>query len=664
MTFKFFTNEIDQLVKNSLVKLGRGNQKYDLLEPPNQQLGDISCNVAFLLSKELKKSPYEIASEIVKKWFGHDVKNNEKVTFIGSAEVHPTGYINFKLNFVVLGTVTLSAILRDRKFGFEDIGKRKKVILEHTSVNPNKALHIGHLRNVVLGDALYRLFKETNHDVVVMNYIDNSGIQVADVIVGFLFAKVPLECMGGSVKFDKYCGDEIYVKVNRLYENDPWLLEKRKHILRQLEANDPKISSLASKITLKVLEGQLTTCWRIRARYDLLTFESHILHSGLWDRLFAILKAEGIIEYRAEGKNRGCWIYVPQMELDEKVIVRSDGTTTYIAKDITFAALKSGIVDDPFSYYIFSMQWDGTNLWATAISQDTTILKEDSNRLHSAGDNVSLSKRFFPADLSITLIDDRQKRLQDIIGQIIRVIKNNASEYVGLSYGPVTISANTAKQLGLRIDEKVDSVNMSGRLGVSVDADFVLDQLHAKARQEANERNPSFTDVELDNIAEELAISAIRYNLLKYDVGKIIKFDLDDSLSLTGDSGPYIQYTHARLCSLMEKSRKKTDADLGYDDNMEKIANLLSLDLEHDLLRLLSRFENIIEESVKNYEPKVLARYLYRLANVFNIYYEKAPIVKERDLKVAYARISLSMAVKIILDSGMRALGMSPLGRM
>lgn len=662
MTFKLFRNEIDELVKNTLDKIGNREQKYDLLEPPNQVLGDISCNVAFLLSKDLKKSPREIASELVIKWIRPDIES-KKYTFVDSVEAHSTGYINFKLNFLVLGAATFRGILKEQRYGFEDLGKRRKVMLEHTSVNPNKALHIGHLRNVVLGDVLYRLFKETNHDVSVMNYIDDSGLQIADVIVGYLYAKIPLESKS-SGKFDKYCGDEIYVKVNKLYENNPKLLEMRKVVLSQLESNHPEISSLASKITIKVLKGQLTTCWRMRAHYDLLVFESHILHSGLWDCVFEILRANKIIQLRTKGKNKGCWVYVPLHELDEKIIVKSDGTTTYIARDITFAALKSGTVYDPFTYHIFAMQWDKTNLWTSAVNHDNIDSDRNSYRHLDSEKNQSHYKRYFPGEISITLIDDRQKRLQDIIREIIEMISKNSFEYFGLSYGPVTLTSQTARQLGLQLDEKLNSVHMSGRLGFSVDADFVLDRLHAKARHEAKERNQSITDTELDRIAEELAISSIRYFLIKSDVEKIIKFDLDDSLNLTGDSGPYIQYTHARLCSLLEKSGKKPYKEFGIVDNLEEFVMVLNLDLERDIIKLLSKFGIIIEESVKNYEPKVLARYIYRLANVFNAYYEKVPIALEREMKVAFARIMLSRAVKTILDKGMRTLGMSPLERM
>ena len=663
MTFKLFRSEIDELLKSTLNRIGRGAQKYDLLEPPNKELGDISCNVAFLLSKELKKSPHDIASELVNKWIG-PVIENKKFMLVGSVEAHPTGYINFRVNFINFGVATLSSILNDKRYGFEDLGKRKKVMLEHTSVNPNKALHIGHLRNVVLGDVLFRLFNETSHEVEVLNYIDDSGLQVADVLVGFLYAKIPLSSSESSVKFDKYCGNEIYVKVNKLYKSNPNLLEMRKHVLNQLETNDSEVASLASKITIKVLNGQLTTCWRMRAHYDLLVFESHILHSGLWNSVLEILKANKIIQFKTDGKNKGCWVYVPRNELDEKIIVKSDGTSTYIARDITFAALKSGIVGDPFNYRVFAKQWDKTDLWTSAINDHNIISDKISSQQLKRGENSSASERFFPGEISITLIDDRQKRLQDIIRDIIGMIDQNSVEYVGLSYGPVILTMQTARNLGLELEEKLGSVQMSGRLGISVDADFVLDELHTRARHEVKKRNPSMSDTDLDRIAEELAISSIRYFLIKSDVEKIVKFDLEDSLNLTGDSGPYIQYTHARLCSLLEKSGKILSTEPCVCHKLEENMILLNLDLESEIVHLLSKFGFTIEESVKNFEPKVLARYIYGLANAFNKYYEKVPIALEHDFKIAFARIMLSKAVKNVMDNGMRTLGMIPLEKM
>lgn len=662
MTFKLFTDEVDLIIKKSLERIGYGSQNYNLLEPPRTEYGDITCNVAFILSKKFAKSPYEIACQIVKGWSDYCRETEHKINYVKSVEVHNAGYINFTANFDSLGAMTLSTILENKAFGFDDIGKGKKVILEHTSVNPNKALHIGHLRNVILGDTLYRLLKQTNHDVIVTNYIDDSGLQIADIVVGFQYAKFPIDPSDKTVKFDRYCGDEIYVKVNNLYKVDSSLLKIRTEILRQLETDDNEVSSFASKITRKVLESQLKTCWRVKSRYDLLTFESHILHSNLWQQLFQILKMRGIIEHRSQGKNAGCWVYVPKDRSDEKVIVRSDGTATYIAKDICFAGLKMGLVKDPLKYSIFCSQWDNTDLWTTTIF-DKNLDEGMFQKIHNLIGSSSIQKYFFPGDLAITLIDERQKRLQNIIEEILDRIASHGSKYLGLSYGTVTLSAKTARQLNLQIDSKAESVNMSGRSGIAVNADFVLDLLYDRAKQAARERNPSLSGEELDKIAGDIAVSAARYNLLKYDVEKMVKFDLEDSISLEGDSGPYIQYTHARICSLVDKSQLNDKVNYEMND-IKQLSEALEMREEHDLFRQLSKFEISVSEAVRNYEPKILTVYLHKLATLFNIYYEKIPIAKERDLRLAQARVLLSVAVRIVISSGLSVLGMSPLERM
>ena len=663
MTFQRFKDQIDDAMSDSLRNMGHKDQEYELLEPSKKEFGDITCNVAFLLGKKLNKSPYEIASTIVKNYLKDSIQKQQP-SYIASVEAHPVGYINFKADCIKLGGITLKTVLQDKNYGFVDIGKGKKVIVEHTSVNPNKALHVGHMRNVILGDTIARLLKLTNHSVVVLNYVDDSGLQIADILVAFLYAKIPEEPQSEFMKFDKYCGNEVYVKVNMLYKSDFSLLERRKLVLQALEIIDGSISAFASRITLKVLREQLKTCWRLRARYDLLNFESHLLFSRLWDQVFQMLAAKGTIEYRTGGKNIGCWVFTSDVESNEKVIVRSDGTATYIAKDITYAALKVGIVQDPFSYYIFSIQWDGTNLWATTIREDVEEITVGRSADSYINSNISNRRHFYPADMAITLIDNRQDRLQCILGEIINRMEYRVRSYFPLSYGPVTLSSQTATQLGVSIEENKNSVSMSGRKGITVDADSVLDVLHKKAKQEAKERNPTFSDDELAEIAEELAISAMRYNLIKYDIEKIMKFDIEDSLSLNGDSGPYIQYTHARLSRLIEKSGRSVLADQSSNDFMLEVADLLNQEIECELLIRVSQFENIVRNAVENFDPKIIARYLHSLATIFNVYYEKIPIVKEQDRRIRDARIKLVRAIKITLINGMRALGITPLERM
>src|SRR6185312_11441968 len=526
MSFKKFINEANEAIKFALNHLDIKNENYTLTEPAKENFGDLSCNVAFLLTKQLQKSPSDIASILAEQCNRYLITTSTKSQSYVLSVVAHDGYINFKGDISLIGKEIIFDILKnDIKL---DTGKRTKMIIEHTSVNPNKALHVGHLRNVVIGDTLYRILEKTNHDVTVLNYVDDSGLQVADILVGFLFLKFPVEPSDKQIKFDQYCGNEVYVKVNELYEKDPSLIEKRKSILRKLESGDKEIVSFASEITFKVLADQLRTCWRMKVRYDLLNFESHIIRSNLWAKTFEKMRNEKIILKELEGENIGCWVF-NSVDEGTKVIVRSDGTATYMAKDIPYALLKVGAIEDPFTYKKYTKQWDETDLWISTSD-------ESKNSDHPI---------FFPAELSLTVIDNRQSRLQKIIKEILNKFESKPNNYLHLSYGPVLLSHRTASSLEINMDSQ-KSLQMSGRKGIYVDADFVLDTLYSKAREETMKRNPEINGNDLDRTSEEIAISAIRYSLIKNDLEKEIKFDLIDSLSLDGNSVPYLQYAYAR----------------------------------------------------------------------------------------------------------------------
>lgn len=636
MSFKKFINEANEAVKFSLKKLDIKNEAFNLTEPTRDEFGDLSCNIAFLLTKELQKSPQSIASMLVEQYnqFHNETYSNQ--SYISSVVAHESGYINFQANLVLISKEVISHILKNDASRM-DIGKGKKVIIEHTSVNPNKALHVGHLRNVAIGDTMYRILRDTNHDVRVLNYVDDSGLQVADILVGFLFLKFPVAPPNDNIKFDTYCGNEIYVKVNELYEKDPTLVEKRKSLLKKLEEGDPQINSFASEITSKVLKDQLRTCWRMKARYDLLNFESHILVSKLWEKTFERMRNENIIIKETEGENAGCWVFGSDVE-GTKIIVRSDGTATYIAKDIPYALLKVGTLEDQFKYQVFLKQWDNTTLW----SSTTDVLKETNQ------------PNFFPAEESITVIDNRQTRLQKIIKEILNKFESNSNRYMHLGYGPVLLSNRTAKDLGMESEDQ-KSVQMSGRKGVFVDADFVLDTLYRKAKEETINRNPEITGKDLERTSEEIAISAMRYSLIKNDLEKELKFDMIDSLSLDGNSGPYLQYAYARCCRLIEKS--KTNSFSGD-------ASILTDPIEYRLIKHLSKYAISIEDTVNNMEPKLIALYAYELATMFNLFYEKLPILKESDAGISLARISLVEAIRKILKIFISFVGITPLERM
>ena len=636
MSFRKFINEANEAIKFALDHLDIKNENYTLTEPAKENFGDLSCNVAFLLTKQLQKSPSDIASILAEQCNRYLITTSTKSqSYVLSVVAHESGYINFKGDISLIGKEIIFDILKnDVKL---DTGKRTKMIIEHTSVNPNKALHVGHLRNVVIGDTLYRILKKTNHDVTVLNYVDDSGLQVADILVGFLFLKFPLEPSEKQIKFDQYCGNEVYVKVNELYEKDPSLIEKRKSILRKLESGDKEIVSFASQITFKVLADQLRTCWRMKVRYDLLNFESHIIRSNLWAKTFEKMRNEKIILKELEGENIGCWVF-NSVDEGTKVIVRSDGTATYMAKDIPYALLKVGAIEDPFIYKKYVKQWDETDLWIS--SSD-----ESKNSDHPI---------FFPAEFSLTVIDNRQSRLQKIIKELLNKFESKPNNYLHLSYGPVLLSNRTASSLGINTDSQ-KSIQMSGRKGIYVDADFVLDTLYGKAREETMKRNPEVNGNDLDRTSEEIAISAIRYSLIKNDLEKEIKFDLIDSLSLDGNSGPYLQYAYARCCRLIEKANEsRFDGDVKF----------LSERIEQKILKHLSKFEMTIENTTKNLEPKLVAQYVFELATSFNLFYEKLPILKEKNENISKARITLVEAIRQMMRINLSLLGITPLERM
>lgn len=629
MTFRLFKGDVRRLVGRAVMEVGYPAVEFDVSEPPQKEFGDLSCNVGFLLAKHAKKPPQKITAELA-----DAITPSIKGTYILSAEP-AGGHINFKADYSRLSSATLAQALKNPdNYGYFDSGQGRHIVIEHTSVNPNKALHVGHMRNVIIGDTLYRIMKATNHQAKVLDYVDDSGLQVADIVVGFKFAGFPVE-PPKQQKFDHYCGDEVYVKINEMYEKDPQLAEKRKLVLKEIEEGKSELAHFAADITQRVLNEQLKTCWRMKARYDLLNFESHIVVSKLWSKTFELLKINGITHFEGEGKNKGCWVIEAKDE-EDKVLVRSDGTATYMAKDIPYAAWKLGLVDDPFSYREFVDQWDGSTLYATMLGDKTA------------------GKKFNGGERVITIIDSRQARLQRIISQVLSKIGAGDREYFHLGYEAVTLSSDTAKAFGIDIGDR-QFMHMSGRKGVYVNADYVLDTLHAKAYEEVKTRNPYFTEEQLNSTAKEIAISAIRYNMIKQDLDKIITFDVKESMSLEGDTGPYLQYAYARSQRILEKSCQSIDSNSKFE--------MLTHEAEIALIKEIAKLDLVIEDAAKSLSPKSLARYAYNLATTFNLFYEKVPVLKgEADVRAA--RLALVSAFGIALKNTLGVLGITALDRM
>ncbi|MEC4848136.1 MAG: arginine--tRNA ligase [Nitrosarchaeum sp.] len=623
MSFKSLIDEIENNLHKILEDMSISDISFTV-EPAKPGFGDVSSNISFLLAKSLKKSPKEIASLMSGKY------QKSQNILVSKVEPHPTGYLNFFANWEKLSQLILSESNLD-EFGSIDLGNNSQIVVEHTSVNPNKALHIGHIRNIVLGDTVARILKKSNYKVNVLNYVDDSGLQVADIIVGFKHLGFDQKSPTGK-KFDHYCGDDVYVKTTEKYEQDPNFEEIRKNTLKELEDGASETAKFADMITRRVLENQLETCWNLGVYYDCLNFESQIIRSGLWVKIFEKLKEMNLVEFENDGKNAGCWIIRGENNEEDKVIVRSNGTATYIAKDIPYAAWKLGLIDDPFSYKKYEKTQPGSRiLW------QTTLTASNEPKQNFTGNKV------------ITVIDSRQARLQKIITGLMSKFKSTDDAYVHLGYESVTLSSDTAQTLGLDTDGK--QAQMSGRKGLYVNADSVYDLLKSKTIEETKKRHSEMSDFEIEQIAHYVSVGTLRYEMIKQDLDKMITFDLIKSLSLEGDTAPYIQYTHARASRIIEKSTRNPSIDVDF--------SLLNDDSELSLIKIIGLFEIYVLDAAKNLSPKVIARYCHDLAVAFNSFYEHVKVLELGDEKLENSRLCLVHSFKITLEKALELLGIT-----
>ncbi|MBS3925465.1 MAG: arginine--tRNA ligase [Nitrosarchaeum sp.] len=623
MSFKSLIDEIENNLHKILEDMSISDIQFTV-EPAKPGFGDVSSNISFLLAKSLKKSPKEIANLMSEKY-----RKSQNI-LVSKVEPHPTGYLNFFADWEKLSQLILSESNLN-EFGSIDLGNNSQIIVEHTSVNPNKALHIGHIRNIVLGDTVARILKKSNYKVNVLNYVDDSGLQVADIIVGFKHLGFDQQSPTGK-KFDHYCGDDVYVKTTEKYEQDPTFEEIRKNTLKELEDGTSETAKFADMITRRVLENQLETCWNLGVYYDCLNFESQIIRSGLWSKIFEKLKEMNLVEFENDGKNAGCWIIRGEDNEEDKVIVRSNGTATYIAKDIPYAAWKLGLIDDPFSYKKYEKTQPGSQiLWQTTLTE--------SNE----------PKQNFTGNKVITVIDSRQARLQKIITGLMSKFKSTDDAYVHLGYESVTLSSDTAQTLGLDTDGK--QAQMSGRKGLYVNADAVYDLLKNKTIEETKKRHAEMSDSEIEQIAHYVSVGTLRYEMIKQDLDKMITFDLTKSLSLEGDTAPYIQYTHARASRIIEKSARPPSIDVDF--------SLLNDPSELSLIKIIGLFEIYVLDAAKNLSPKVIARYCHDLAVAFNSFYEHVKVLELGDEKLENSRLCLVHSFKITLDKALKLLGIT-----
>jgi arginyl-tRNA synthetase len=627
MKFREFEEEAREAVLHAASKLGYTVPRVELLQPPSPDLGDLSSPVGLRLAKEARKPPASLAKQ-----FADAINDTKKGHLIAKAEAHSSGYVNFSLDWGVFVGELLASLLSGQTISLQPLPAGKRIAIEHTNVNPNKALHIGHARNLVLGDSIVRTAKRLGNQVQTLNYIDDSGAQVADVIVGLRFLGFSDRAPDG-VKFDVYCGDTVYTKVNQMYESDPSLKSKQRLVLQEIERGEGEISEYAESIVSRILAAQLETCWRLGARYDLLNWESHILRTGMWSDVFEDLKRKGIAVFETQGENAGCWV-VKDTELgDDKVLVRSDGTVVYVAKDIPYAAWKIGLVKDRFSYRIYGEQPGGRELWST-----------------TARDAAQRHPPFGDAELAISVIDSKQSRLQKVVGRVLeRLEGEGVGRYMHRGYEVVALSRKSAESLGLTVEGEF--VHMQGRKGIYINVDTVLDSLKKKSAQETRKRNPDKGDDWVDSVAEALAVAAFRFELVKQDPDKMIAFDLESAMRLQGDTGPYLLYSYARASRILIKSGSKSPTV------SEESAAKLTDAKEIALLKLMSTYDKSVIEAERYLSPKEVATFALSLASKFSEFYEAVQVNSEPDPCLREARLAMVQGFRAVLKDALDLLG-------
>ncbi|MGO9255920.1 MAG: arginine--tRNA ligase [Bryobacteraceae bacterium] len=584
-------------------------------QPRQSDFGEMAVPAAFQLAKQLRQAPRRIAAELV--------DEIGPIPGVAAMEVAGNGYINIRLDRGAYGVRLLDGEAAS------EIAAGEKIIVEHTNINPNKAAHIGHLRNATLGDTFVRMLRARGHQVEVQNYIDNTGVQVADVVAGFHYLenKTPADVRAlmadPSIRFDYYCWD-LYARTSAYYNDHPEALPWRTQTLHAIEAGEGEVAELAHLVADAIVEAHLATMLRLDVEYDVLPRESEILHLEFWAAAFQLLKDHGAIVFETEGKHAGCWV-MPGLSEEGKVIVRSDGTVVYTGKDIAYQLWKFGLLGKDFYYRPLKTYADGRMLWVT------TDEPTESGVRFGGGSRV------------YNVIDSRQSYLQEVVAAGLRGLgyREQAERSIHFSYEMVALSPRCCAELGIPLseeDRKRPYVEVSGRKGLGVKADDLLDTLIVKALDEVASRHEENTAEENRAVATQIAIAAVRYFLLKFTRNTVIAFDLQEALSFEGETGPYVQYAAVRARKILAKFEELGEAmpDFAAELNAEAMARQLQSEDFWQVLLAASKADSALESAVSAGEPAHVARYAFQLAQAFSNFYQKYSVIHEgnRERKV------------------------------
>jgi len=611
----------------------------EMTSTPDPKMGDLALTFPFQLAKKMKQAPRAIAQEAAALLAG--LEGTSRV------EVAGAGYVNLYLDRAALFRAWLAAGARSGL-----VPDEAKIVVEHTNINPNKAAHIGHLRNACLGDTLVRCLRFKGESVEVQNYIDDTGVQVVDVVFGLLELEkktvADLESLPG--RFDYYCWN-LYTRVTNHLAGHPESQARRAEILKRIEHAEGVEHEMARRVSRRIVVAHLATMRRLGIAYDVLPCESSILHLKFWDKAFGLLKEQQAISLAAEGENRGCWVM--RLEGDEereKVIVRSDGTVTYVGKDIAYQLWKFGLLGRDFYYEPF-LEEDGRTVWI------------------STAEPQPPGPSFGGASKVYNVIDIRQAYLQKIVVQGLRFLNYaaQAAKSVHFSYEMVALSPESLKDLGLELrdeDKEKSFLEVSGRKGLGVKADDLLDRLEEKALAEVEKRNPDLPAEDRRETSRVIARGALRYFMLKYARNSLIVFDFKEALSFEGETGPYLQYAAVRLASLFRKLREREGTTIE-EVRAGAAAGPLPLDSLSaeeeaafwDLVSFAAQLEEEVFHSVAALEFSHLAKFTFLLCQKFSSYYHVYPVLNEKDPELKRLRLLTLSFVQETLAAALDLMG-------
>jgi arginyl-tRNA synthetase len=651
-----------------------------LERPPKIEMGEAASPVCFELAKRLKRAPRQIAQEIQNAL--------PPVAGIAKLEVAGAGYLNAYFDRGAFWEAAQSEA-KQANVPQRATSSADKMIVEHTSINPNKAAHIGHVRNAVLGDTMARTLRDAGHNVQVQNYIDNTGVQVADVVIGLLHMEkrtaVSVKMMAMDPRFDYYCWD-VYAKATQFFAEDKERGARlRGQTLKAIEEGRGEAAEVGQVVADAIVTCHLRTMARLGISYELLARESEILHLHFWDLAFAKLKESGAIQFVEQGKMAGCWVMpwpeeikdakegkeikekafgintptgsgqAPDAERTEgtepeeeentqdKIIVRSNGTVTYVGKDIAYQLWKFGLLGKDFHYTKWANAPHGEEVWAT------TSGPSDPNAPPFGA----------PAKKVYNVIDSRQAYLQDVVAQGLRGLGHPeaAENSIHLSYEIVALTPRCAAEMGYELspeEAKKPYVEVSGRKGFGVKADDLIDRLEAAAMAEVQQRHAQMSAEEQKRTAHAIAVGALRFFLLKFTRNAIIAFDFKDALSFEGETGPYCQYAVVRIRGIRRKGAEAGAARVAVtSESAQKFLAGTEGNGLWEVLLAVGSLDYAVDAAIVAQEPAFMAKYAFQLAQAFNNFYHKHHILSETDEQ---KRAFLSGLTELVEEQLVRAL--------